>query len=71
MEKTETVEIDDSKKVMTDGNYISNGKFQEGTEAGKKYLQYWGITGAGTSETFSSIKINVNNLVVVRHHRLS
>lgn len=27
MEKTETVEIDDSKKVMTDGNDISNGKF--------------------------------------------
>ena len=24
---TETVEIDDSKKVMTDGNDISNGKF--------------------------------------------
>ncbi len=50
MEKTGTVEIDDSKKVMTDGNYISNGKFQEGTEAGKKYLQYWDITGADKAE---------------------
>lgn len=50
MEKMGTVEIDDSKKVMTDGNYISNGKFQEGTEAGKKYLQYWDITGADKAE---------------------
>lgn len=37
--------IDTSKKVLTDGNYVSNGKFQEGIEAGKKYMQDWSITG--------------------------
>lgn len=41
--KTGSVEIDNSKKVLTDGNYVYNGKFQEGTEAGKKYMRYMPI----------------------------
>ena len=46
------VVIDDSKKVLTDGNYVYNGKFQEGTEAGKKNLQYWDIVDAGSKANY-------------------
>lgn len=46
------VVIDDSKKVLTDGNYVYNGKFQEGTEAGKKNLQYWDIIDAGSKANY-------------------
>ena len=48
--KTGSVEIDNSKKVLTDGNYVYNGKFQEGTEAGKKYMQYWTIENKQNKE---------------------
>lgn len=34
---TDTFVIDDSKKVLTDGNYVYNGSFQEG----KNRLDYW------------------------------
>lgn len=52
MEKIGAVEIDTSKKVLTDGNYVSNGKFQEGTEKGKKYLQDWDIVDAGEKASY-------------------
>ncbi|MGN0367900.1 MAG: carbohydrate binding domain-containing protein, partial [Wujia sp.] len=45
-------EIDDSKKVLTDGNYVYNGKFQEGTQAGKKNLDYWDIVDEGNKATY-------------------
>ena len=51
IEKVGQGTVDTSKKVLADGNFIANGKFQEGTEAGKKYMQDWAVTGAEASVT--------------------
>lgn len=59
-EKIGTVTIDDSKKVLTDGNYVYNGKFQEGTETGKKNLQYWDIIDAGNKASYSVTGVSDN-----------
>ncbi len=48
-------EIDNSKKVMTDGNYVSNGKFQEGTEVGKKFMQYWDVVTSGNAKATAAV----------------
>ena len=53
MEKKGKVDIDTSKKVLTDGNAVYNGKFQEGTQAGKKYLEYWDIVGNSNNAVYS------------------
>ncbi len=43
IKSTGTFEIDDSKKALSDGNYIYNGSFQEGTNR----LAYWDVVDAG------------------------
>lgn len=50
LEKVAQGSIDTGKKVLTDGNYVTNGKFQEGTQTGKKYMDNWEITAADTAK---------------------
>lgn len=50
LEKVAQGSIDTGKKVLTDGNYVANGKFQEGTQSGKKYMDSWDITAADTAK---------------------
>jgi beta-glucanase (GH16 family) len=41
IENTDTFEIDESKQPLTDGNYVYNGSFQEGTS----HMEYWTVSG--------------------------
>ena len=50
LEKVAQGSIDTGKKVLTDGNYVTNGKFQEGIQPGKKYMDNWEITAADTAK---------------------
>ena len=50
LEKVAQGSVDTGKKVLTDGNYIANGKFQEGAQPGKKYMDSWEITAADTAK---------------------
>ncbi|MCM1272006.1 MAG: carbohydrate binding domain-containing protein [Clostridium sp.] len=54
LEQMGEFEIDDSKTVRADGNYVYNGSFQEGTNR----MEYWEITDAGTKADVSVTGIN-------------
>lgn len=49
LEKTDEFEIDDSKTVRADGNYIYNGSFQEGANR----MEFWEIADAGEKANVS------------------
>ena len=55
LEKTGTFTIDTSKKVLADGNYVYNGKFQEGMEEGKKFMQYWDVETSGSGKAKAAV----------------
>lgn len=54
LEKTGEFEIDDSKTVRADGNYVYNGSFQEGADR----MEYWEVADAGKKANVSVTGIN-------------
>ncbi|MDE6624807.1 MAG: family 16 glycosylhydrolase, partial [Lachnospiraceae bacterium] len=47
LEATDTFEVDDSKTVRADGNYVYNGSFQEGADR----MEFWEVVDAGKKAT--------------------
>lgn len=62
IKNTDTFEIDDSKKALSDGNYIYNGSFQEGSNR----LEYWNVEDAG-----NHAKYGVTSLADGRRFKIS
>ena len=48
VKQTGTFEIDDSKKVLTDGNHVYNGSFQEGADR----MDYWEVVDVNNHASF-------------------